>query len=457
MSSESGSTGSQSPTPTAMASSGKAARRRVSRASHAEWTPPDDRSDPLEILEAQNRTRLPDLIPVRMGRMSESPFAFLRGSAAVMAADLATTPTTGIEVQSCGDAHLLNFGLFASPERTLLFDVVDFDETGPAPFEWDLKRLAVSSAVAARDNHLSDEAARKAACSATASYRKATAEFARLNSLDVFYARVDKERAESLVKAWPRRQEQEVLANARRRTATRALAKLTVIDENGLPRIVEQPPLVVRLPITDDAPGVRGLIESYRRSLRANVRNLLSRFHVVDVARKVVGVGSVGTRCYVVLLLDESGSPLFLQIKQAEASILEKYWPPTERLEAGRRVVEGQQVMQAASDIFLGWGADLGGKDFYVRQLWDMKSSIDVNQLTAPALIDCAVLCGWTLARAHAQSGKAAEIAGYLGSTTTFDEAVADFAMLYAVQVEQDHAKLLAAIEGGQVEVQLGL
>lgn len=440
-----------------MEQSGKAARRRVSRASHAEWTPPDDRSDPLKILAAQNRTRLADLIPVRMGRMSESPFAFLRGSAAVMAADLATTPTTGIEVQSCGDAHLLNFGLFASPERNLLFDVIDFDETGAAPFEWDLKRLAVSSAVAARDNHLSDEVARKAASSAAASYRKAMADFARLSSLDVFYAKVDEERAESLFKRSPRRQEEEVLANARRRTATRALAKLTVIDENGLPRIVEQPPLVVRLPITDDAPGVRRLIESYRRSLRANVRNLLSRFHVVDVARKVVGVGSVGTRCYVVLLLDESGSPLFLQIKQAEASILEKYWPPTEHLEPGRRVVEGQQVMQAASDIFLGWGAELGGEDYYVRQLWDMKGSINVNQLTAPALLDCAILCGWTLARAHAQSGKAAEIAGYLGSTTTFDEAVADFAMLYAVQVEQDHAQLLAAIKGGQVEVQLGL
>jgi uncharacterized protein (DUF2252 family) len=391
-----------------------------------------------------------------MGRMSESPFAFFRGSAAVMAADLASTPTTGIEVQSCGDAHLLNFGLYASPERSVLFDVNDFDETGPAPFEWDVKRLAASAAVAGRHNGLPDDMSRKAANAAVASYRTATTDFAGMGSLEVFYARVDAGRATSLVSRPLRSLQHRVVAKARQHTATQALAKLTVSDEEGRPRIVEQPPLVVRLPVPDDASGIGTFVEALLSSLRTDVRWLLSQFHVVDVARKVVGVGSVGTRCYVVLLLDSIGSPLFLQLKEAEDSVLAPYWPPTDTIESGRRVVQGQQIMQAASDVFLGWGSDADGKHFYTRQLWDMKGSIDINRLTAPTLIDYASLCGWTLARAHAQSGKAAEVAGYLGSTAVFDEAIADFAMGYARQVELDHAELVAAVADGRVEAHSG-
>jgi uncharacterized protein (DUF2252 family) len=433
-------------------------RREVPRSRHAGWTAPADRADPLAILEAQNKTRLPDLVPVRMGRMSESPFAFMRGSAAVMAADLATTPTTGIEVQACGDAHLLNFGLFASPERTLLFGVNDFDETAPGPWEWDVKRLAVSAVMAARANGWRDDMARSSAAGAVASYRTSTAELAGMSALDVFYARGDVERAESLIDdARDRKLVKRTVSKAKQRTSSQALAKLTVTDDEGRPRIVDQPPLVVRVTPDDQPDEVEAFVERYAKSIRADVRQLLSRFEFVDMARKVVGVGSVGTRCFVVLLLDSHGTPLFLQVKEAEYSVLAPHWPSANRLEPGRRVVEGQQVMQAASDVFLGWGSTRSGQHAYVRQLRDMKGSVEVDRLSPSSFMGYCAVCGWALARAHAQSGKAAEVSAYLGSSGRFDQAVAEFAMAYAGQVEEDHAQLVAAIDDDRVEVQRGV
>jgi uncharacterized protein (DUF2252 family) len=435
-----------------------ATRRDVPRSAHAGWTTPADRADPLSILDSQNRTRLPDLVPVRMGRMSESAFAFLRGSAAVMAADLATTPTTGIEVQSCGDAHLLNFGLFASPERSVLFDVNDFDETAPAPWEWDIKRLAVSAVVGARHNGWDDDVARRSAANTVTAYRTATAELATMGSLDVFYAKGDAEKAEALIDdAAGRKLAKRTVAKARRRTSIEALAKLTVADEGGMPRIVDQPPLVVRVTDADHPDEVADFVGRYQQSVRADVRRLLTQFEFVDMARKVVGVGSVGTRCYVVLLRDRLGRPLFLQVKEAEPSVLEPHWPPRDALEPGRRVVEGQQVMQAASDVFLGWGSARDGHHAYVRQLRDMKGSVDLERLSPSTFSGYCGVCGWALARAHAQSGKAADVSAYLGSSTKFDEAIADFALAYSRQVEDDYAHLLAAIEDGRVEAQRGV
>jgi uncharacterized protein (DUF2252 family) len=389
--------------------------------------------------------------------MSESVFAFLRGSAAVMAADLATTPTTGIEVQSCGDAHLLNFGLFASPERTLLFDINDFDETSPAPWEWDVKRLAASATVAARGNGWDDDVARGAAASAVAGYRTVTTQLATMGSLDVFYAKVDADKGSTLTEdPASRKVAKKAVARAHKRTSARAMAKLTVADAAGRPRIVEQPPLIVHPPPTDNAEEVLDFIKQYWQSVRADVRRLLTRFEVVDVARKVVGVGSVGTRCYVVLLRDALGTPLFLQVKEAEASVLEQHWPASEEQTPGRRVVEGQQVMQAASDVFLGWGSGAANSS-YVRQLKDMKGSVEVERLSPTMFTEYSALCGWALARAHAQSGKAADVSAYLGSSTKFDDAIADFALAYSRQVEDDYAHLLAAIEDGRVEAQRGV
>jgi uncharacterized protein (DUF2252 family) len=375
-----------------------------------------------------------------------------------MAADLATTPTTGIEVQACGDAHLLNFGLFASPERTVLFDVNDFDETAPAPWEWDVKRVAVSAVVGAQHNGWGDDVARRSAANTVTAYRTATAGLAAMGSLDVFYAKSDVEQAEALMDdAAARRLAKRTVAKAKRRTSNQALAKLTMSDGTGKPRIVDQPPLVVRMTDADEPGAVADFVERYQQSVRADVRRLLTQFEFADMARKVVGVGSVGTRCYVVLLLDRLGRPLFLQVKEAEPSVLEPHWPSSPTLEPGRRVVEGQQVMQAASDVFLGWGSTRGGQHAYVRQLRDMKGSVDLERLSPSTFSGYCRVCGLALARAHAQSGKAADVDAYLGSSRKLDEAVADFAVAYAQQVEDDHARLLAAIDDGRVEVQRGV
>jgi uncharacterized protein (DUF2252 family) len=391
-----------------------------------------------------------------MGRMAASAFAFYRGAAAVMAADLGSTPVTGIEVAACGDAHLSNFGLFASPERRLLFDVNDFDETLVAPWEWDVKRLAASGVVAAIENGLDHTQSADVARGAVRSYRERMITFAQMAALDVYYSRVDADTLHSVLKAVPRKQIDKALAATRRNTSARAMAKLTVTTDDGLPRIVDQPPIVVHPPeLERELPLIQAAVSDYQASLHADVSTLLSRFHPVDAAHKVVGVGSVGTRCFIALLLDDKDAPLFLQVKEAQPSVLERYWRPSPIEHAGQRVVSGQRVMQSASDIFLGWSS-AEGYHFYVRQLRDMKGSAPIAALPSSALIEYLELCGWALARAHAQSGRAAEIAGYLGSSDVFDEAVARFAITYAAQNDVDYRAFLASIEAGRITAQAG-
>jgi uncharacterized protein (DUF2252 family) len=407
-------------------------------------------------LDGQNRDRVADLVPVRWGRMLASPFAFLRGAAVVMAGDLATTPVSGITVQACGDAHVANFGVFASPERILLFDVNDFDETLPGPFEWDLKRLATSAVVVARGAGRDDAVGVDAARAAVRSYRHHMRRYAAMGVLDVWYSRVD---ADAAVRALG-----PALSEARRDTSRAALPKLTELTDDGARRIVDHPPLVTHDVGYDEAGTFRPLLRSYRQSLDDDRRVLLDRFTLVDVARKVVGVGSVGTRCYIALLTSDVGEPLFLQVKEADASVLAEPvgdtddgpapavpgWQTPRPGREGRRVVDGQKIMQAASDIFLG-SAWWRGRDYYVRQLRDMKGTVDLAGLGARALVSYLELCGWTLARAHARSGPAACIAGYVGGGDVFDDAISRFAVAYADQTEHDHALLVDAVRSGRV------
>jgi uncharacterized protein (DUF2252 family) len=434
---------------------GKELRKQTARGSHSGWSAPKGR-DPIAILEEQNADRVPELVPVRMGRMAESPFAFYRGAAAVMASDLASTPVTGIEVQACGDAHLVNFGLFASPERTLLFDVNDFDETLQAPWEWDVKRLAASAVVAARQNGLDEATATRIARAGVRSYRERMAVFAEMSPLDIYYTQVDAESALALSKtALPRAKK--VLAKIEKNTSARALSKLTVTTTDGASRIVDEPPILLHPKELESGDLVRHFMENYRATLRRDVEVLFEHFHLVDVALKVVGVGSVGTRCFIALFVDRDGAPLFLQIKEAERSVLEPHWKPASDAQQGQRVVDGQLIMQAASDVFLGWATGDGGRHFYVRQFKDMKGSVDVPTLTLGQLVEYLELCGWTLARAHAQSGNAQEIAGYLGGGEQFDEAVTDFSLAYADQSERDHNALVEAIESGRLLAERGV
>jgi len=388
--------------------------------------------------------------------MVESPFAFYRGGAAVMAADLASTPATGIEVQACGDAHLVNFGLFASPERTLLFDVNDFDETLPAPWEWDVKRLAASAVVAARQNGLDDTTAARIARGGVRSYRERMGQLAEMGSLDIFYTQVDVETALAMSKtASPRVHKQ--LAKTKKNTSARVLSKLTVTTADGVPRIMDEPPILFHPEELQSEELVRHFVENYRATIRKDVQVLLENFHLVDVALKVVGVGSVGTRCFIALFLDRAGAPLFLQIKEAERSVLEAHWKPGSVAQQGQRVVDGQLTMQAASDIFLGWASDDTGHHFYVRQFKDMKGSADIPSLSPAMLLEYLELCGWTLARAHAQSGRTQEIAGYLGNSEQFDNAVTDFSLAYADQSDLDHQALVEAVEAGRIPAQRGV
>ncbi len=367
-----------------------------------------------------------------------------------MAADLASTPVTGIEVHACGDAHLLNFGLFASPERTLLFDVNDFDETLLAPWEWDVKRLAASATVAARQSGFDDTTTEEITRAGVRSYREWMANFAGMTALDVFYFHVDAEQALSLSKtAGPdvKRRLDKVKTN----TSARVISKLTVTSADGVTRIKDQPPILGHTQELQSDETIRRFFETYRKTVRIDVQLLLERFRLVDVARKVVGVGSVGTRSFIALLLDPNDSPLFLQIKEADRSVLEPHWKRTKVEPQGKRVVDGQRIMQAASDVFLGWARDEEGRDFYVRQFKDMKGSIDVSDLSAPALREYLELCACTLARAHAQSGGAQEISEYLGSGEQFDEAVAAFAKSYGDQNSVDHHGLVDAVKSGQI------
>ncbi|MFD3932934.1 DUF2252 domain-containing protein [Streptomyces sp. NPDC058614] len=438
-------------TPEDRAAQGRAARKRVSRSAHAAWIPGADRPDPVAVLERQGRDRLPELLPIRYGRMTASPFAFLRGAAAVMAADLAAQPHTGLTVQLCGDAHLLNFGLYASPERTLLFDLNDFDETHPGPFEWDVKRLAASVAVAGRENGHTQAQAHSAAQAAVGEYRRSIRRLAGKGELAVWYERIDADRLLPLVRsARHRKRVESSLTRARRRTSLHALGKLTETVD-GRRRIVQDPPLLESAGVTDMA-SLRKIFSDYRSTLSEERRLLLDRYRFVDAARKVVGVGSVGTRCFIVLLAGrDADDPLFLQIKQAGRSVLEEHLPSGPYVHPGHRVVAGQRLLQAASDIFLGWMTGPQGRAFYWRQLRDMKGSADVAGMTPDALLAYARLCGTALARAHARSGDRIAIAAYLGGTDTFDHAVADFALRYADQNTADHAALGAAVTAGVI------
>ena len=423
----------------------------MARSAHAGWVPPVDRADPVAVLERQGRDRLPELLPIRYGRMAASPFAFLRGSAAVMAADLASRPHTGLTVQLCGDAHLLNFGLYASPERALLFDLNDFDETFPGPFEWDVERLAASVAVAGRANGHAEAKVRRAALEAVAAYRTAMRRLARRGELAVWYERIDADSLLPLVRSASRRRHvASSLTRARRRTSLQALGKLTEVVD-GRRRIIHDPPLLEPAGASDMA-SLRKIFSDYRSTLSEERRLLLDRYRFVDAARKVVGVGSVGLRCFVVLLTGRDQSdPLFLQIKEARKSVWEEHLPHGPYVHPGHRVVAGQRLLQAASDIFLGWMSGPQGRAFYWRQLRDMKGSADVAGMSPADLLGYARLCGTALARAHARSGDRIAIAAYLGGADTFEQAVADFALAYADQTAADHAALGAAVAAGVV------
>ncbi|GAB3689324.1 DUF2252 domain-containing protein [Actinocorallia lasiicapitis] len=425
---------------------GKALRKRVPRSSQAQWDPPAGRKSPVRILFAQDEQRLPDLVPLRHERMAASPFAFLRGSAAVMASDLSGTPSTGLTVQACGDSHLMNFGLYASPERSLIFDVNDFDETLPGPWEWDLKRLAASLVVAARDLGHDDTFAHKLARGATASYRERVHELSEMPNLDVYYALTNAEDILSEIKKHGMRERAEhLLAHARSRDNLQATEKLTQ-NVDGRLEIVDQPPLLLRDTSADSEDLVKHSLAEYSRSLREDVAALLGEYRYMDAGRKVVGVGSVGTRCFIVVLQGrDAHDPLVLQIKQATRSVLEPYLAPSVYRNQGRRVVAGQRSLQTVSDIFLGWSAD-GPNQYYWRQLRDMKGSIDLNKLKPAGLRLYAKLCARALAVGHATTGPRIRLAGYLGHSSGFDEAIAEFALAYADQTLKDHAAFAAAI-----------
>ncbi|MGX1547751.1 DUF2252 domain-containing protein [Streptomyces adustus] len=435
--------------PADRAQRGKDARKYVARSAHGLWLPPVERPDPVAVLERQGRDRLPELLPVRYGRMSTSPLAFLRGAAAVMAADLAAQPHTGLTVQLCGDAQLLNFGLYTSPERTLLFDLTDFDETFPGPFEWDVKRLAASIAVAARENGHPEPKVRQAALAAAAGYHTAIRRLARLGELAAWYERVETDRLLPLVRDG-RRRPQSSLTRARRRTSLHALGRLTETVD-GRRRIVRDPPFLESVGPSDTA-ALRKLFSDYRSTLSEGRRLLLDRYRFVDAARKVVGVGSVGTRCFLVLLAGvDDDDPLLLQIKEARESVLERHLPSGPYVHPGHRVVAGQRLLQAAGDIFLGWTTGPQGRAFYWRQLRDTKGPANVAGASPAALQRYARLCGTVLARAHGRSGDRIAIASYLGSADTFDRSVADFATAYADRTADDHADLVAAVAAGVV------
>ncbi len=475
---------------------GLEARDRTSPSSHTKWRPAADRPDPVGLLEEQNVTREPDLVPVRHGRMMVSPFTFYRGAAKIMAADLAGTPVASLEAQLCGDAHLSNFGLFASPERRLLFDLNDFDETLPGPFEYDVKRMAASFEIAGRNNGFSEADTRAATLASVTAYREAMAAFAQMGTMDIWYAHLDEDelmaairntvagtrkeakgakkkklekrdvKEEKLAKLAQKRAEK-TAAKAHTRDSLQALSKLGELA-GGQYRIVSQPPIVV--PARDLAatyglspdqvvPVIRDQFRAYRATLQDDRRHLLERFEVVDIARKVVGVGSVGTRAFIVLLQGrDARDPLFLQIKEATASVLEAYLRKSRYRQHGERVVQGQRMMQAASDIYLGWtkGLDVR-RHFYWRQLRDMKGSVEAETLRPLGLTFYARTCGWTLARAHARSGDPVAIAEYLGDSDAFDKSITDFSQRYADQNEQDYQEFVNAVRSGRLEAVEGV
>ena len=452
---------------------GKAARNEVPRSLHGHWAPATDRADPVSLLEQQAASRVPELVPIRYGRMLVSPFTFYRGAALIMAADLAPTPRSGLAVQVCGDAHLSNFGVFASPERQLMFDINDFDETLPGPWEWDVKRLAASFEIAGRDRGFSSADRRQIVVAGVSEYRVRMKQAADARNLDVWYAHVEIEALfEQLKSGMSGKAEAKARANvakARTRDSMQAFSKLTH-EVDGERRILADPPLIV--PLEDLVPPgsrrdgieaeLRGLIRSYRRTLETDRRHLLEEFEYCHAARKVVGVGSVGTRAWILLMLGRDGDdPLFLQAKEAQESVLERFVGKSAYPNHGQRVVAGQRLMQAASDIFLGWqrvtGLDGQVRDFYLRQLRDWKGSAEVDTMGVSVMGLYARICGATLARAHARSGDRIAIAAYMGSSDAFDRAIADFSTDYADQNERDYQALVDAVGSGRLDAQTGL
>ncbi|WP_371102669.1 DUF2252 domain-containing protein [Streptomyces sp. PU_AKi4] len=455
---------SASLSPAERAAYGKEARGRAPRSSHGRFEAAGDRPDPVGVIERQSATRLPELVPVRHGRMLESPFRFYRGAAAIMAADLGPAPDTGLTVQLCGDAHLLNFRLLASPERRLVFDINDFDETHAGPFEWDVKRLAASFAIAGRANGFPVEAQDEAVQACVKAYRRRMREFAGMRTLDVWYAQDDADRLRELMTSSAdreaRRRAARAAARARTRTHLQAFAKLTRVEDGGR-RIAPDPPLITPLGDLLDDPSteeeaLRGVLDGYARSLSSERRHLLGRYHLADVARKVVGVGSVGTRCWIVLLLGrDDDDPLLLQAKEAQESVLAPYTDGERYDNQGRRVVAGQRLIQTTSDILLGWthtvGLDGRPRDFYVRQLRDWKGIARPETMDPGMLRLFARLCGASLARAHARSGDPVAIAAYLGRGDRFDRALAGFAQEYADRNQRDFEALGEAVRSGRV------
>jgi uncharacterized protein (DUF2252 family) len=434
---------------------GKRLRKAVPRTSHGRWSPHRERPDPLSLLAEADRGRVPQLLPIRYGRMSLSPFAFLRGAAPVMAHDLASTPSTGLRVQLCGDAHLSNFGMFGTPERDQVFDVNDFDETLPGPWEWDVKRLATSFVVAGRQNGYGRALSRRAARTAVRSYRRMMARFGSMRYADIWYFHLDPKNPAVIADRATRKLIGRAALKARRSTSLHAFPKLTQ-TVRGQYRIRDEPPLILHYKDASAFEESQSFFERYLRTLPDERRMLLDRYRIVDVAQKVVGVGSVGTACSVLLLTGDRDveDPLFLQLKQAMRSALEPSLGPSRYANHAERVVVGQHLVQEASDIFLGWSR-ANSRDFYVRQLRDMKFAYDVSTLGPREFVGQAELCGTALARAHARTGDPAAISGYLGSRGPFDEAIADFAEAYADQTRRDHQRLLRAIQTGRVEARV--
>ena len=422
------------------------------------WRARGERADPIDILRAADATRQLNLVPLRYGRMLQSPFSFYRGSAAVMAEDLAPTPASGVRVQACGDAHLMNFGGFATPERRLIFDINDLDETLPAPWEWDVKRLVASFALAARSNGLSDADGRDAAVACAQSYREHMRDFADMDVMDIWYARIDDQ---DILATLPKAQRSRVIkriAKATAQSSSELVYPKLVDGSEERPRIRDTPPTIFHFEETRD-PGfldaIRVVLANYKDTLPEDRRLLFDRFELMDIAVKVVGIGSVGTICLVALFMSVAGHPFFLQLKEANASVLEAHAGASLYPHHGQRVVMGQRLMQPASDIFLGWVTGRNGRHFYLRQLRDVKLSPLVEAFDAEMLVTFARCCAWALARAHAKSGDPWAISGYLGKSDAFDDAMGRFALAYADQAERDHAALKAKVRAGVISVEL--